>query len=77
MHLKIMTRIVSTSVLSLVTLGKFFEYNYNYHIIVVQPELVDDNRNSQKLESDSTSDVEGKGITITFSSCFANDLNII
>ena len=42
-----MTRIVSTLVLSLVTLGEFFNNNYNYTIIVVQPAYVDDYRNSQ------------------------------
>lgn len=38
------------------------------------PASVDHYRNSQESENDSSSDGEGKGITITFISCFANDL---
>ena len=74
MHWKIMTRIVFTSILSLVTLGEFFNNKYDYAIKAVQPASVDDYCNSQDSESDSSSDGEGKVITITFSSCFANDL---
>ena len=40
----------------------------------MQPAYVDDYRNSQGSESNSSFDREGKGITITFSSCFANEL---
>ena len=69
-----MTRIVFTSILSLVTLIEFFNKNYNYTIIVVQPASADYYRNFQGLENDSDRDREGKGITITFSLCFANDL---
>ena len=69
-----MTRIVFTSILSLVTLGEFFNNKHNYTIITVQPASVDDYYNSQDSESDSSSDGKSKGITIAFSSCFANDL---
>ena len=51
-----MTRIVFTSILSLVTLGEFFNNKYNYTIIAVQPASVDDYYNSQDSESDSSSD---------------------
>lgn len=69
-----MIRFIFFPVLSLVTLGEFFSNNYNYTIIVVQPVSVDNYHNSQDSENTLSSNGEGKGINITFCSCFANDL---
>ena len=63
-----MTRIVFTSILSPVTLRKFFSNKYHCTIIVVQPVSVDDYLNSQDSDGDSSYDEESKGITIAFSS---------
>lgn len=51
----------------------FFNNNYNYPIIVVQPASADDYCNSQDSEGDTSSDGEGKDFISC--SCFANDLH--